>query len=516
MLAVKGGWVGQTFALASASDSGGKKSRIRRSKEERKTMVETFIKKYQIVNDGNFPSLNLTHKEVGGSFYTVREIVREIIQENKVLGPSKLPFEEDINNDIMKQFPIGSISIQPPDLSPVGESDILPSVQPPDRHGERVLTPSENYEVKLENGEELDHHFEAVEGTESSTIKVVFHQSAQDELLSNSIQQQYHLEHAKVEHVTTGSYSSTIVEDGRSDEVSPVYTYHEGVNQESYQKTVLEQVVTTVRNSETSDIEEGFHEHVKKNDETTGNEEPIEKVPPADYILMAKEEENNELDTSQFGKCTKTGIAVETFPLRPVTQTIVGLEGRPDKESDECSTHEGKINGHERKVISEDISSLKNMEEGVEQSCSTSERTDRKMNEEASLTEGYLSSESANCLTKNETLVMECSNSTVAEAEVVSSAKILDVPKDINNGNVGATDSKLHHEQTRATVATAKGSNLNNPNDTSSRNRSNPTLDRTKLETWEGTSEKPSGSELKSVLALFKAFIAVVVRFFTE
>lgn len=38
-------------------------------------------------NDGSFPSLNLTHREVGGSFYTVREIVREIIQENKVLAP---------------------------------------------------------------------------------------------------------------------------------------------------------------------------------------------------------------------------------------------------------------------------------------------------------------------------------------------------------------------------------------------------------------------------------------------
>ena len=44
MHAVKGGWVGQTFALAKCNDSGGKKSRIRRSKEERKGMVESFIK----------------------------------------------------------------------------------------------------------------------------------------------------------------------------------------------------------------------------------------------------------------------------------------------------------------------------------------------------------------------------------------------------------------------------------------------------------------------------------------
>jgi hypothetical protein len=44
MHAVKGVWVGQTFALAKCNDSGGKKSRIRRSKEERKGMVESFIK----------------------------------------------------------------------------------------------------------------------------------------------------------------------------------------------------------------------------------------------------------------------------------------------------------------------------------------------------------------------------------------------------------------------------------------------------------------------------------------
>lgn len=46
-----------------------------------------FLFRYQNLNNGKFPSLNLTHKEVGGSFYTVREIVREIIQQNRVLRP---------------------------------------------------------------------------------------------------------------------------------------------------------------------------------------------------------------------------------------------------------------------------------------------------------------------------------------------------------------------------------------------------------------------------------------------
>ncbi|PKU69912.1 uncharacterized protein LOC110101053 [Dendrobium catenatum] len=79
--------VGQSFSLPKCSASRENKSRIRRTKEERRTMVMSFIKKYQSSNNGKFPSLNLTHKEVGGSFYTIREIVRDIIQENKVLGP---------------------------------------------------------------------------------------------------------------------------------------------------------------------------------------------------------------------------------------------------------------------------------------------------------------------------------------------------------------------------------------------------------------------------------------------
>ncbi|XP_054813980.1 uncharacterized protein LOC129314538 [Prosopis cineraria] len=113
MHAVKGAWVGQTFALAKRNESEVRKSRIRRSKEERKAMVETFIKKYQQSNNGSFPSLNLTHKEVGGSFYTVREIVRDIIQENRVLGPAKFTLEEHPSDQVLERDLLGSIAVDP-------------------------------------------------------------------------------------------------------------------------------------------------------------------------------------------------------------------------------------------------------------------------------------------------------------------------------------------------------------------------------------------------------------------
>ncbi|RAL43747.1 hypothetical protein DM860_014248 [Cuscuta australis] len=106
MHSLKGAWAGQTFSVSACNDSGGRKARIRRSKEERKSMAETFIKTYQKSNNGNFPSLTLTHKNVGGSFYTVREIVREIIQENRVLGPATLPSEEQNGEIPFLSFPV--------------------------------------------------------------------------------------------------------------------------------------------------------------------------------------------------------------------------------------------------------------------------------------------------------------------------------------------------------------------------------------------------------------------------
>lgn len=69
--------------------------------------------RYQKLNNGSFPSLNLTHKEVGGSFYTVREIVRDIIQENRVLGPAKFGSEEQSLNQFLEQDPLGSIATGP-------------------------------------------------------------------------------------------------------------------------------------------------------------------------------------------------------------------------------------------------------------------------------------------------------------------------------------------------------------------------------------------------------------------
>ncbi|XP_010503943.1 PREDICTED: uncharacterized protein LOC104781059 [Camelina sativa] len=118
MHSMKTSYVGQVFALAKPHDSGGKRTRNRIPKEERKTLVESFIKKHQKLNNGNFPSLSLTHKEVGGSFYTIREIVREIIQENRVLGSGDLVLEGNGSGHLQDQSLSSSILMDPvPPLS---------------------------------------------------------------------------------------------------------------------------------------------------------------------------------------------------------------------------------------------------------------------------------------------------------------------------------------------------------------------------------------------------------------
>ena len=75
--------------------------------------IYLLVSRYQELNNGNFPSLNLTHKEVGGSFYTVREIVRDVIQENRVLGPAKFTLEELNTDQFFEQNPLGSIARNP-------------------------------------------------------------------------------------------------------------------------------------------------------------------------------------------------------------------------------------------------------------------------------------------------------------------------------------------------------------------------------------------------------------------
>ena len=61
----------------------------------------------------------------------VREFVREVIQENRVLGPVKLAVEEQSRDRFLEQYLLGSISIEPEtDLSSSNGSPITTHILP--------------------------------------------------------------------------------------------------------------------------------------------------------------------------------------------------------------------------------------------------------------------------------------------------------------------------------------------------------------------------------------------------
>jgi hypothetical protein len=90
--------------------------------------IGTVPFRYRVSNNGKFPSVNLTHKEVGGSYYIVREIVRDIIQENRVLGPGglnakTLSFEDcPDSSELSTADELGQDNIEILDMSDEGEA----------------------------------------------------------------------------------------------------------------------------------------------------------------------------------------------------------------------------------------------------------------------------------------------------------------------------------------------------------------------------------------------------------
>ncbi|XP_077220746.1 uncharacterized protein LOC143854591 [Tasmannia lanceolata] len=72
-------WRGMSFAASVPSDSSNPhRSQKRTSRRERRAIVESFVHKYRASNAGKFPTPSLAQKQVGGSYYVVRQIIQEM------------------------------------------------------------------------------------------------------------------------------------------------------------------------------------------------------------------------------------------------------------------------------------------------------------------------------------------------------------------------------------------------------------------------------------------------------
>lgn len=75
---------GRSYATSAPSDAiQARKPKRRVTKNERKSMVENYVKNYRETNAGKFPTTTNAMKDTGGSYYTVRQILQELIHNSK-------------------------------------------------------------------------------------------------------------------------------------------------------------------------------------------------------------------------------------------------------------------------------------------------------------------------------------------------------------------------------------------------------------------------------------------------
>lgn len=96
-------WRGRSYAASLPSERP-KSQNVRRrvSKDERRTMVESFVNKYRRANEGKFPTSSATHKQVGGSYYVVRNILQELESQSKA-SPSNIENEYSMGKELIQE-----------------------------------------------------------------------------------------------------------------------------------------------------------------------------------------------------------------------------------------------------------------------------------------------------------------------------------------------------------------------------------------------------------------------------
>ncbi|KAB2595057.1 hypothetical protein D8674_030507 [Pyrus ussuriensis x Pyrus communis] len=493
MHSVKGSWVGQTFALAKNNESEGRRSRIRRSKEERKAMVESFIKKYQKLNNGSFPSLNLTHKEVGGSFYTVREIVRDIIQENRVLGPAKFTVEEQTVDQFWEHNPLGTIAAEPQNSLSVSSNESQFVTNKNQGAIEELVFASDGHLVRPES-----QMFE--NGRMINATQVEVNDREFNELKSTELEVNGPVEIEK--HVAVES----IVSNGHCTE--PEYLSF-GSGQ--------------INGSEV-DMK------VKEREEQTYTE--LQTVEP----LEAKKNGEEVLATSR-PKVTPIAadVMVETFPLKPVTRKPESLDGSLQVVADLTKSTEDKgTRAMESACVDsspvDTLSSMKGMDDNVEINLSSPLVENKSSPVDEALGHAIDPSlESSNSSTFNEGIVHETGSTDLSvksphkdvptseifeQSQLTEGSKADKAPDSLHAKNINGTSGSSELLKTKEVLVVEDEVDVQTSG--SLMKGSKPTLDRINLESWEGASKKSKRPEGNPLWDVFKAFLDAFVKFWSE
>ncbi|XP_068330812.1 uncharacterized protein [Pyrus communis] len=492
MHSIKGSWVGQTFALAKNNESEGRRTRIRRSKEERKAMVESFIKKYQKLNNGSFPSLNLTHKEVGGSFYTVREIVRDIIQENRVLGPAKFTVEEQTVDQFWEHNPLGTIAAEPQNSLSVSSNESQFVTNQNQGAIEELVFASDGHLVIPER-----QMFE--NGRIINSTQVEVNDREFNELKSTDLEVNGPVEIEK--HVAVES----IVSNGHCTEPEC----------QSFESGQI--------NGSEVDMK------VKEREEQTCTE--LQTVEP----LEAKKNGEEVLATSR-PKVTPIAadVMVETFPLKPVTRKPGSLDGSLQVVTDLTKSTEDKgTRALESACVDSSpvdrLSSIKSMDDAAINISSPLVENKSSPVDEALGHAIDPSLEGSNSSTFNEGIVHEKGSTDLSvksphkdvptseifeQSQLTEGSKADKAPDSLHANNINGTSGSSELLKTKEVLVVEDEVDVQTSG--SLTKGSKPTLDRINLESWEGASKKSKRPEGNPLWDVFKVFLDAFVKFWSE
>ncbi|KAM0834587.1 hypothetical protein ACQ4PT_063502 [Festuca glaucescens] len=127
-------WRGKAYAapLSSQEPPKGRKREFV-PKKERKARIEEFVEIYQASNDGKFPTIQMIRQHVGGSHYTVRDVLSEVkyIQTKFPFDKSKVAQLHETNESAEQSRPeeeSGNSSFNPQSINgKQDEDETLPS-----------------------------------------------------------------------------------------------------------------------------------------------------------------------------------------------------------------------------------------------------------------------------------------------------------------------------------------------------------------------------------------------------
>ncbi|KAF3434115.1 hypothetical protein FNV43_RR25218 [Rhamnella rubrinervis] len=485
------------IALAKSNESEGRKTRIRRSKEERKTMVESFIKKYQKLNNGNFPSLNVTHKEVGGSFYTVREIVRDIIQENRVLGPAKFGSEEQSLNQFLEQDPLGSIASGPqyPLTTLANECQFITNHL--EGTDEPAVVSDANYmrpehqmfaNGQIINGTQLDVKLEEFDESKHQTLKqsepVEAEQSADEEPDEEEV----------------------LVSDGHSTD-----SQHQMVDNGQ----IIHGSQVDVKTRESDEL-------IVTETDLKLSETYLQANVPSKAENMLEELAPSRVKVNP----TAADVIVETFPLRPVSRASDNLDrglGEISKMTNALEKQESKMVDLAANVHSS-LNDFVEEKEVVKNSSTVLEKTSGGINEEAMEDHGDLLLKSFNCSAPKEGGELKSQSYRDSTAKESHDDVITSETSGRNQENAEAKAVTINSEHADGTSSISRQSKTENEllieneadvHSDSTQNESNPTLNRINLESWEVASRNTAKPEGNPFLTFVRSFLAAFVKFWS-